>query len=114
MGIGVSEHPVIASNVDRVFGDVVVTSVENRVTGKCDMRIDQADERVLITAEYAKAAFNEPTEQCYGVLASFAPLKLFLVLNGRNRQVKYRLVGMHGEYVWEAELVSDSHATCGA
>jgi hypothetical protein len=93
-GICVPEHPVTPGNL---------------VTGGWDLRIERADERVLIATEFVEEAFNEPTEQYYGKLALF-PLELFVIFDGRNRQVKYRLVELHGEGAWVAWRVSDSHA----
>jgi hypothetical protein len=90
--------------------DVIMTRIENPVTGKPEIRIDQADTHVLITDEVVEDAFNEPSEMLFGrILLAGIPLKMFIVINGRNRQVRYLLTKRRSaEHIWEAELVSDS------
>jgi hypothetical protein len=108
--------------------DVVMTRIENPVTGKPEIRIDRAETHVLIADEVVEDAFNEPSEMLFGrillgrsagaALARAEPdrldpagisLKMFIVINGRNRQVRYLLTRQRpAEHIWEAELVSDS------
>jgi hypothetical protein len=89
------------------FGDVVTTQVHNILTRRYEMRIDRADRHILISNDLAQQVFDTGNHNMWGVV-TLAPLQLFLVINGRNRQVKYRLDTYRDtENVWEAELVDD-------
>jgi hypothetical protein len=90
--------------------DVVMTRIENSVTGKPEIRIDRAETHILIADGVVEDAFNEPSEMLFGrILLAGIPLKMFIVINGRNRQVRYLLTKQRpAEHAWEAELVSDS------
>jgi hypothetical protein len=96
--------------------DVVMTRIENPVTGKPEIRIDRADAHVLIADEVVEDAFNEPSEMMFGRILLGRDgldwcddMQMFIVINGRNRQVRYLLTKRRpADHVWEAELVSDS------
>jgi len=92
---------------DVEFGNMAMHREDNQVTGYDDIVITQADQYVLIAYGIAAQAFNEPTENLYGYI-SFEPLQLFVIVNGRNRQVRYFLTHDRYDGYWEAEKVGDS------
>lgn len=89
------------------WGDVITTRVHNPVTGKWEILIDSADPRILIAIDLAREAFDTPTEMFYGE-TTFTPPALSIVINGRNRQLRYALRAQHDQHSLEAELVRDS------
>jgi hypothetical protein len=104
-------HPDSQCDSQSTIGDCVVTRVENSITGKPELRIDRADTHILITDEMVEQAFNEPSEPMFGRIL-LDPLRLFVVLNGRNRQVRYLLAEHRPtEHVWEAALSSPAPRT---
>lgn len=92
-----------------VWGDVVVTRIHNPVTGKDDLRIDRADPHILISIELAQEAFDTPTDVIYGE-TTLTPPALSIVINARNRQLRYVLRAQHDQHSLEAELMGDSDA----
>jgi hypothetical protein len=100
MGIGQPRGPV--------FGDCITTRVKNVVTGKEDVLIDAAPAHILIGDELVEDAFNQPGETFFGRLCLHpAPMRLFVVINGRNMCVEYQLTKHRpDERCWEAELTA--------
>jgi len=99
-----------------VYGDAVFTRVDNAVTGRDDFLVDRADEYILIANDIVLQAFNQPNDTLYGQIGVDLAHDLFIVINGRNRQVRYQLTGQRlnqpNDLVWEAEIVGDSYHAC--
>lgn len=93
------------------FGKVEVVYVHNRVIGRDLIVIDQADEHVLIHNDVAQKVFDHPNQNAWGEIL-LEPAELFIVINGHNRQVRYKLNDYNiDERVWAATLVDDSDHT---
>ncbi len=96
------------SPVDLYTGDLIESRRENLVTGKPEIDILRADPHILVSGDLVQQIFDQPNEMAYTKLI-LGPLEMYLVLNGRNRQVRYKLANYRPEGTWEADLVADSN-----
>ena len=97
------------SPVDLYTGDLIESRIENRVTGKPEINILQADPHILISGDLVQQVFDQPNEIAFTRLV-LGPLEMYVIFSGRNRQVRYKLVNYRSnEGIWEADLVADSN-----
>lgn len=95
--------------VEVCISDCITSKIHNPATGRPDLYIIQADTHILISVEVVDAAFNDPNPLIFGIVEAKTH-DLFVVLNGRNKQVRYKLIRQDHTALgnpYQAELVEE-------
>jgi hypothetical protein len=94
----------------QVHGQFISTRLYEPDSDTYQVRIDQADEHVLVADGFLREIIEQPSQTAW-IASSEQPRHTILVFNGCNCRVDYMLTKYHPDAeVWEARILADGYA----